>query len=258
MSADTRTVVVIGGARSIGGRCARVFTREGWNCVLADTRQKHLNEVSDEIGSDKLTAHHGVLDTELGLRNVLAGALEAYGRIDAVIHVPDLPNQGTLLDGKSGDFEECVIAPARAVTSAIRLFARQMLDQDRLSTETARAVHGHSFVTIFGMAAVAGDPQMYSQTASQSMALAAARATTLELAEHGLRINAIVAVRPRAETDEPWLKQRTPLGRHSHAEEIAETSFFLSGPGAANMTGQTVMIDGGRTMLNGLMPSPSD
>ena len=256
MAAKLRTAVVLGGARSIGGQCCRAFTAAGWGCFLADSNQRHLNEVVEELGGERFGVYHGDLSSLLGLRNVLAGVLEQFGRVDAVVHIPDLPERGALFDGESGDFEECLVAPARAVTSVYRLFGQQILKQDQLSTEVDPEPQGHSFVTVLGMAAITADEGCYSQSISQSMALAATKSAALDLAKYKIRANAIVAVRPRAETDEPWLKQRTPLGRHSYAEEIADAALFLCGASAANMTGQSMVIDGGRTLLNGIIAQP--
>lgn len=249
MASYQKTVVVLGGAKSIGGQCARSFISAGWSCFIADTFPKTLESLKDELG-DRLGQYCGDLTTRLGLRNVMAGTLEAFGSVDAVIHIPDLPSAYNLLDSSHEDFEESLIAPARCVTSAIRMFSEQMLTQ---RDPTGPIGPSDSFVQVFGMAARAGDPGKYSQTASQSMALAAAEATALELAPHNIRTNAIVAVRPRAENEEPWLKFRTPSGRHSHAEEVAEAALFLCGSGAANMTGQSIIMDGGRSRLNGVI-----
>ena len=63
---------------------------------------------------------------------------------------------------------------------------------------------------------------------------------------------------PRAEVEESWLKKRTPSGRQSHAEEVADAAYFLAGDGGANMIGQSIIMDGGRSYLNGVMPLASD
>ena len=65
-------------------------------------------------------------------------------------------------------------------------------------------------------------------------------------------------MRPRAEGREPWLKDRTPMGRPSLAEEIAETAAFLASPNSAIITGEAITLDGGRRFLSGLVVSEDD
>jgi NAD(P)-dependent dehydrogenase (short-subunit alcohol dehydrogenase family) len=68
-----------------------------------------------------------------------------------------------------------------------------------------------------------------------------------------IRVNAVSAIRPRAEKNELWLKARTPLKRAALADEIAEAVGFLASPGAAIITGETLIMDGGRLQLGGTL-----
>ena len=78
MALTPLNVVVLGGARSIGVQCARVFTKAGWTCFIADPDSEQLTDIKDEL-DDKVDVWAGDLNDPLGLRNVLAGALEAFG-----------------------------------------------------------------------------------------------------------------------------------------------------------------------------------
>ena len=180
-----------------------------------------------------------------------------FSRVDAVVHVPDLPAPSRLMDSAPQDFEDSLVAPARSVTTAIRLFARQMVDQ-RESAPDVQENRVDCFVQVLSLAAQMSDPENYSQSLSQSMTLAAARAAVLELAGMDIRTNSIVAVGPRAEASQPWLMSRTPLQRATRAEEIAEAAMFLASRGASNVTGQVITMDGGRSVLNGIVTPPQD
>ncbi|MBB34628.1 MAG: short-chain dehydrogenase [Hirschia sp.] len=259
MGDSSSNLVVLGAAAGVGGQCARAFTRAGWTCFIADSDVRALEDLQDEL-KEKIGHYAGDLDTTLGLRNVMAGAMATFNRIDAVVHIPNIPEGGGLLDSEAAYFEESVVAPARSVTAAMRMFAAQMIEQRKQEEqdELEATPRANCFVQILSMAAVAADRRRYIQSASQSLALAAAQSATLELSDVRIRTNAIIAIRPRAEREEEgWLAERTPLGRACHAEEIAQTALFLSSPAAANMTGQTVTLDGGRSRLNGVMKHES-
>ena len=101
-------------------------------------------------------------------------------------------------------------------------------------------------------------PGWFSESVSQHAILGIVKAAAIELAEEAVRVNAIVALRPRAEGREPWLKDRTPMGRPSLAEEIAETACFLASPNSAIITGEAITLDGGRRFLSGLIDPDRD
>ncbi len=252
MVASPRTLVIIGGAKRIGEHCANAFTKDGWNVFLADTDAKALAAIKDDLKDKVDTLAPSCISTNMGLNNILSGAMSAFGRVDTVCHIPKLPAAKRFSDTKLDEFEEKIIAPARSISAAIRLFSDQMVRQMENMEPTEAKTANPSFIQVFGLGALYGDPGTYSQHVAQSMALAAAKATTIDLAALRIRTNAIIAVRPRAENEEPWLKKRTPLGRHSYAEEISAAALFLANEGGANMTGQSIILDGGRSMLNGI------
>lgn len=78
----------------------------------------------------------------------------------------------------------------------------------------------------------------------------------LELAEHGITVNAVapgeIATEMTGQEDvDPWTQERPliPLGRPGHAEEIAATVAFLVSPGARYATGASFVVDGGLTLM---------
>jgi len=82
------------------------------------------------------------------------------------------------------------------------------------------------------------------------------KALAVEYAPYGIRSNAIVAIRSRSEEIEPWLKERTPLGRAVRSREIADTAFFSTSAEAGFITAHSFVLDGGRSALNGLSVEP--
>lgn len=258
MAASPRTLVVIGGAKRIGEQCARHFSSNGWSVFLADTDAKALEVIKETLKDKVDTLAPSSISSNMGLNNILSGAMSAFGRVDAVCHIPELPEAKKFTATKLGEFEEKIIAPARSITAAIKLFGDQMVRQMKDMDPSEAKEENPSFVQVFGLGALYGDPGAYSQHVAQSMALAAAKATAIDLAAQRIRTNAVIAVRPRAENEEPWLKQRTPLARHSFAEEISAAAYFLTNEGAANMTGQSIILDGGRSTLNGIYVPNSD
>ena len=98
----------------------------------------------------------------------------------------------------------------------------------------------------------------FADAVMQHAILGVVRAGAVDLASKGIRVNAICALRPRAESEDPWLRKRTPLGRASLADEIAEAALYLSSPKSAIITGETLVMDGGRSRLSGIIDDFED
>lgn len=91
------------------------------------------------------------------------------------------------------------------------------------------------------------------------------RATSLALAKHGIRVNAIgpgsimtellATVATDLEAKRRMLS-RTPLGRFAEPEEVASVAVFLASDDASYITGETIYVDGGRLALNYTVPVP--
>ena len=140
----------------------------------------------------------------------------------------------------------CVVdVPAQAgkTTAAARL------DLDALAAQKGRGL---------GLAAQQVNEGDFADAVVQHSILGAMRAAAVDLAPMGIRVNAICALRPRAESEEPWLKKRTPFGRASLADEIAEAALYLSLAKSAIITGETLVMDGGRGRLSGIIDDFDD
>lgn len=115
------------------------------------------------------------------------------------------------------------------------------------------------------MSSVVGN-QAHKYLAAYAMTKAAiqmlARNLVIELSPHHIRINAIapgatitertMAIEP--EYDQTW-KQLTPLGKPATTDDIANAALFLLSGNSGQITGQTLMIDGGWTAVS---PAPGE
>ncbi|MEL7113786.1 MAG: SDR family oxidoreductase, partial [Pseudomonadota bacterium] len=200
-----------------------------------------------------------IFHTKLGLRNAMAAALESYSFVDNVVLIPPLPDPDQLLGLDMEDFETVLMKTARGAVQALRVFAPELI-AERPETENAadRSRQTGTFTFVLSLGAKMAQPGWFSEVVSQHAILGIVKAAAIELAEEAVRVNAIVALRPRAEGREPWLKDRTPLGRPSLAEEIAETACFLASPNSAIITGEAITLDGGRRFLSGVIQGDED
>jgi NAD(P)-dependent dehydrogenase (short-subunit alcohol dehydrogenase family) len=245
--------LVLGLGREVGDAIARTFQEDGHRVLVADPSDERL-EVARDALEDGAATYHGELHSRLGLRNAITAALEAFGRIDNAVIVPEIEDSDHLLDFAQEKFEKALARSARGAALALRVIAERLLDQEDLPQAGVERIRQKGTITfILGYASVASMPGRFTETVAQSAILGVMRAGALELAEHGIRVNAVVAIRPREERAESWTARRVPLGRAAQADEIAEAARYIASPAAAYMTGQSLVLDGGRSTLSGLL-----
>ncbi|MEO1552550.1 MAG: SDR family oxidoreductase [Pseudomonadota bacterium] len=255
---DKPVTLIIGLGQTVGDAIVRRFLDEGHAVLAVDPDAALLDDLKKTTG-EKIAYHHGAVHTKLGLRNAMAAALESYRFVDNVVLIPPLPEPDQLLGLDMEDFETVLMKTARGAVQALRVFAPELI-AERPETENAadRSRQTGTFTFVLSLGAKMAQPGWFSEVVSQHAILGIVKAAAIELAEEAVRVNAIVALRPRAEGREPWLKDRTPLGRPSMAEEIAETACFLASPNSAIITGEAITLDGGRRFLSGLIQSDED
>ena len=245
-------VAVLGLGKGVGVACARRFLAAKWSVLLADPDKKRLDKAADDLG-DALITQHTEFHSTLGARRCLAACLEAFDGVDFVVHIPPYPEPVNSRELGEETFLKDMQQSAFAPFVMAQTFGVEMVRATEAEREAGgRASVARGLVEILGTAAKTGDRNQASLMVCQSAALGAMRAIALDYAESGLRANAILSVRPRAEKEETWLKSRTPFGRSARADEIADAALFLASEGAAFMTGQTLTLDGGRSILNGV------
>jgi NAD(P)-dependent dehydrogenase (short-subunit alcohol dehydrogenase family) len=244
--------LIIGLGQTVGEAIARRLLDDHHNVVAVGPDQRLLDDMQKTTG-DKVTLHHGATNTLLGLRNALAMTLETHGHIDNVICIPSLPEEDRLADLDMEQFNRLLLDTVGAAAQSLRVFSTEMAAQrEDPSNAVDRARQAGSFTFVLSLGAVMSQPGWFSESVTQHAVLGVVKAGALELAEDDIRVNAIVALRPRAEGREPWLRERTPFGRPALAEEIAETALFLTNPASAIITGEAIVLDGGRRQLSGL------
>jgi len=244
--------LILGVGQTVGEAIAMRCLEEGHAILAVDPDEEQLAQIS-KVAGDKVETHHGDIHTKIGLKNALSLCLESHGRLDNVIAIPPLPEADTLLSEEtSGD--AMIDRSLKSALHTLRILGSYM--KDRVTDpESAgdRTRQAGTFTFVLSLSAISSQPGWFSEGIAQKAIKSLTQTASVELARHYIRVNAISALRPRAEGREPWLSQRTPTGRASIGEEIAETALFLANPASNIITGETIVLDGGRQNLSGIM-----
>jgi NAD(P)-dependent dehydrogenase (short-subunit alcohol dehydrogenase family) len=244
-----KSAFVTGGGSGIGAGIAKMLAKQGAHVALLGRKQEKLDHVAGEIRAAGGVARTYAADVReyAAIEAAMNAAAEAAGGLDIVIN------------SAAGNF----LAPASTLSAN---GFRSVIDIDLCGTFNAsRAAFAHlskrggSIVSITATQAEIPTPLQCHAGAAKAGIEKLTRDLALEWARFGVRVNA-VAPGPIAETEgmarlappgvaEEAMTKRVPLGRWGTVDEVAGAVLFLVSPAGAYVTGATLLIDGGTSLV---------
>jgi 2-hydroxycyclohexanecarboxyl-CoA dehydrogenase len=260
-----RVAVVTGGASGIGLATVRAFAQEGANVVIWD-RSSESNTVCSELQAEfpsSVRAHQVDVADESQVANATAATMKEFGRIDHLVHCVAIGS------GKFG-FPFLKLTPA----DWPRVLQVNIMGMVHVAHHIAPVMVSQRGGTMVFLSSVAG--QIGSQTdppysASKAANINFAQCMAKDLAPHGVRVNTVcpgmvqtplnrsvwqawydqASEAERLDYD-TWSAQKiasiVPLGKWQLPSDIANMNYFLSSRKGAQITGQTINVDGGYVM----------
>lgn len=240
------SVLVAGGATGIGRAAVRALRADGVDVYVADVNDAAAAElVTESSRGQVVTGHHDLADVDAPAAAV-AGALAAFGRLDGVVVTAALHKVAPVQELSLEDWESTMALNVRAPFLLVRAAAPSL-----------EATQG-SVVFTGSTAALRGSAGTFAYAASKGALVSLTRSLAVELGPRGIRVNSVCPGWVDTPFNDPyWSAQsdteaavagvvaRVPLGRQGQPEEVAATIVHLLGPGAAYLTGQSVVVDGG-------------
>lgn len=243
-----RVALVTGGGSGIGAGIARTLARHGARVGLLGRTAEKLETVRGEIeaaGGAALAVPADVRDYA-AVAAAVARVVEVYGRLDI------------LVCSAAGNF----LAPAAALSAN---GFRAVIDIDLCGTFNASRAAHQALAAQKGCIVNISATQSFVPTPLQAHAGAAkagieklTRDLALEWSSAGVRVNSVVPgpiegtegmkrLAPPGADDKT--RRLVPLGRWGEIDEIADVVLFLCSPAAAFMTGASILVDGGTSLL---------
>ncbi len=245
-----RVCIVTGGAQGIGEACARRFAREGAKAVIVDVDDARGQALATAL--DGLYVHCDVGD-KAQVDAVVARTVESYGRIDVLVNNAGIFKAADFLDVTEADFDAVLRVNLKGSFLMGQAVARQMAAAGKGSIVNMSSVNGTLAI-----------PNISSYNVSKGGINQLTRVMALALADKGIRVNAVapgtIATELAAKavlTSEEAKKRimsRTPMKRLGEPWEIADTVAYLASDAASYITGEIVVVDGGRMTLNYTVP----
>jgi len=247
-----KVVVVTGAANGIGAACARLFSSSGARLALWDIDAAAAQALAAELGNEAKSIRCNVASRS-EVEAATAATLAAFGRIDVLINNAGIFRNVDFLDHSEDDWDAVIGVNLKGAFLVGQAIAREMVKSG-----------GGAIVNMSSVNAVMAIPTLSSYNASKGGIDQLTRAMALSLVDRGIRVNAVApgtiatelarkAVLSSAEAKEKILG-RTPLRRLGEPSEIASVCAFLASDAASYITGEIVVVDGGRLALNYTMP----
>jgi len=259
MELQGKSAVVTGAGRGIGRAIALQLADAGARVAAADIDSDNADDTSaaiQESGGESISIHTDVGDLA-AINRMILEARDAFGRIDVIVNNAGVTRYLDVMDVEEADWDRIHRVNAKGVFFCMQRAAREMIDQG----DGGRIINIAS-IAGKGYAGTSNAAYAASKGAVISMTMIAAH----QLAKHNINVNAICPgvtatdlsitnMRQRAKRTGVTIDEmraardsRIPIGRANEPEDIADMARFLAGPGARNITGQTINVDGGLIM----------
>lgn len=241
--------IVTGATSGLGRATAQRLARDRFAILAVGRDAEALASVAAEINNKGGTATGCVADVTAddAPRGIVAAALGAYGRIDALVNAAGIIASGSVMDTTDAGWDAMMGINVRAPFRLLREAAPSLIERKG------------SVVNVSSVAGLRAFPGVASYAVSKAAVDQLTRVAALDLASHGVRVNAVnpgvvvTNLHRRGGMDETKYaeflersKTTHPLGRPGRPEEIADLIAYLLSPSAGWITGETIAIDGGR------------
>lgn len=241
-----KKAIVTAAANGIGRATAIAFAREGATIIATDI---NIDGMSDLGEIDNITVQKlNVLDTD-----AIAELAKANPDIDVLCSCAGYVHHGNVLDTDDKAWDISFDLNVKSAFHLVQAFLPSMIKNG-----------GGSIVNIASVAgSILGVPNRFAYGASKAGLIGLVKSVATDYIRDGIRCNAICP----GTVDSPSLRQRIkdqggnydevraafvarqPMGRLGEAEEMADFAVYLASDKSKFMTGQTICIDGGMTLI---------
>jgi 3-oxoacyl-[acyl-carrier protein] reductase len=238
-----RSALVTGASRGIGREIALALAGAGARVACVATNEQLLGELVAKIGPSALALRCDV--SKAGeVETAVERAASAFGGLDILVNNAGITRDNLLLRIKEDDWDAVLDTNLKAPFLFIKAAGRFLM-----RSKAGRVIN------IASVSGILGNAGQANYSASKGGLVSLTKTAARELGSRGVTVNAIapgfIKTDMAAKVDPKVIEgvvASLPLKRLGEAAEIASTAVFLAGDGAAYITGQVIVVDGGMAM----------
>ena len=243
------TAIVTGAGKGIGRAIARTLAQNGYT-VIANYHSnsadiESLKAENPDI-AERLLPFAGNVSKESDCQAMVEAALQATGELDLLVNNAGITKDGLLLRMSESDFQEVMDINTKGSFFMMKHAAKAM-----------RKKRSGVMINMSSVSGLSGNAGQMNYAASKAALIGMTKTAARELATSGIRVNAIAPgfietqmTDKLSDKIKDSVVDQVPLKRFGKVEDIAAAVLFLASDAASYITGVTLAVDGGLSMIS--------
>ncbi len=252
MDLKNKVVVITGAGSGIGAATAKLFGKHGAKVLVSDIDLTSAQKVADEILMEDGIAHAQQTDVTQfeQVQDLVSTTIEKFGQLDVMVNNAGIggKNQAKTAHHTHEDWHNVIAVNQTGVFYSMQVALQQMLKQGT-----------GNIINVASLAGLKPSGNNLSYAASKFAVVGMTKSAALEYGRKNIRINAVCpgytesALLDKLLSSKQGLSEKlksmVPMGRFGEAYEIAEAICWLASDNSKFITGQTLTLDGGNSLL---------
>jgi len=235
--------IITGAGNGIGKAISQRLAEDGFFVLLVDIDKSSADKAVEEIGLDKATCYVCDISDEKQVAAMYRSIEETYGRIDVLVNNAGIIRDNMIWNMEMADFDMVINVNLKGTWLMCREAAKKMKEQNkgRIINISSRAWMGNRGQTNY--------------SASKAGVIGLTRALALELGKYNVAVNAVapglidtpLTQKIKKEALDKLIEAQ-PTKTMGKPEDVANMVSFLASEKTNFITGQTLYVDGGKSI----------